>query len=184
MDKRRQTKISKFLSYVLRHDPDSIGIQLDSGGWVDVSELLQAAEQRGFRISEGELKAIVKQSDKQRFSLNEDATHIRANYGHSIPVELGYDPEVPPDILYHGTAARNIKTIRNNGLTKGNRQYVHLSPDPETAKSVGQRHGKSIVLEIRSRQMHSDGYKFYHSQSKIWLTMHVPAKYLVLPRLT
>jgi putative RNA 2'-phosphotransferase len=181
MDKRRQTKISKFLSYVLRHNPDSIGIQLDNGGWVDVSELLQAAEQKGFPITEGELKTVVKQSDKQRFSFNEDATRIRANYGHSISIELGYNPEVPPNVLYHGTAAKNIKAISVNGLTKGNRQYVHLSPDPETAKSVGQRHGKPLILEVLSGRMHSDGYRFYHSSSNIWLTEYVPPVYLVFP---
>lgn len=182
VDKRRQKRISKFLSYVLRHHPNSIGIELDRCGWVDVGELLRGAGQNGFRITLDELKIVVKENDKQRFSFSEDGIRIRANYGHSIAVDLCYSPVVPPDVLYHGTAARNIKAIRANGLTKGDRQYVHLSPDPETAKSVGKRHGKPIVLEVRSGQMHTDGYKFYQSGSKIWLTEYVPDEYLVFPR--
>jgi putative RNA 2'-phosphotransferase len=181
MDKKRQIKISKFLSYVLRHNPDIIGIQLDLGGWADVSSLLHAAEQKGFRITEGELKTVVKQSDKRRFSFSKNYLLIRADYGHSIPVELGYNPEVPPDILYHGTAEKNLKEIRSNGINKGNRQYVHLSMDIETATRVGQRHGKPIILGVLSGRMHSDGCKFYHSTRKIWLTDRVLPEYLRFP---
>lgn len=181
MDKRRQTKISKFLSYVLRHNPDSIGIQLDCGGWADVSKLLQASKQRGLQITQDELKEVVKRSDKHRFSFSENGLRIRANYGHSIAVDLGYSPTIPPDVLYHGTASRNLKSIRANGLTKGNRKYVHLSPDPITATSVGQRHGKPIVLEVLSCRMNSDGYKFYLPTDKVWLTDQVPPEYLRFP---
>ena len=181
MDKRRQVKISKFLSYVLRHRPESIGIRLDSGGWADVSELLRGAEQNGFRIGIDELSVVVKESDKKRFSFSEDGLRIRANYGHSIAVNLGYKPSVPPDVLYHGTAAKNLKAIRVGGLTKGNRQYVHLSPDSDTAMGVGRRHGKPIVLKVESGRMHSDGHEFYLSSSGIWLTEYVPPEYLVFP---
>lgn len=184
MDKRRHKRISKFLSYVLRHQPDSIGIELDRGGWADVSELLAEAGRSGFKITRGELNKVVKENDKQRFSFSEDGLRIRANYGHSITIELGYEAVVPPDILYHGTAARNLQAIRANGLTKGNRQYVHLSPDAETARNVGQRHGKPIVLEVLSGQMHLDGHEFYLSSSGIWLTDCVPPQYMVFQKLT
>ncbi len=182
MDKKRQIKISKFLSYVLRHHPGSIGIELDKHGWADVSELLKGAERSGFIIEPGELNMVVKENDKRRFSFSEDGLRIRAKYGHSIAVDLGYSPVVPPEILYHGTARRNLESIRANGLTKGNRYYVHLSPDHETAVSVGQRHGKPIILEVLSGQMHSDGYKFYFCpESKVWLTDGVSASYLRFP---
>lgn len=184
MDKLRLEHISKFLSYVLRHHPESIDIELDNAGWADVSELLKAANRHGQRMTIGELKTVVKENDKQRFSLSDNYQRIRANYGHSIAVDLGYRPVVPPDLLYHGTARKNLKAIRTNGLTKGNRQYVHLSPDPDTATSVGRRHGKPIVIRVRSGQMHSDRHKFYLSGSGIWLTEYVAPEYLVLPKLT
>ena len=181
MDKRRQTRISKFLCYLLRHHPDSIGVRLDGDGWADVSELLQGAEHNGLRITLEELQLVVKENDKQRFSLSEDGLSIRANYGHSFLVDLGYSPMVPPDVLYHGTAARNPKSIHAKGLTKCNRYYVHLSPDAETAMRVGQRHGKPIVIEVQSERMHTDGYKFYLSTSTVWLAENVPPEYLRFP---
>jgi len=182
MDKQRQVKISKFLSYVLRHHPGSIGIELDEHGWADVSELLKGAEQSGFSIKPDELSVVVEENDKQRFSFSEDGRRIRAKYGHSIAVDLGYSPVVPPEILYHGTARRNLKSITADGLTKGNRYYVHLSPDPEIAISVGQRYGKPVVLEVEAGRMYSDGYKFYLcSESKVWLIEGVPAVYIRFP---
>ncbi len=184
MDKRRHKRISKFLSYVLRHQPDSIDIKLDRGGWAGVSELLAEAGRSGFKITRDEFNKVVKENDKQRFSFSEDGLRIRANYGHSIAVDLGYSPAVPPDVLYHGTAVRSLKAIRANGLTKGNRQDVHLSPDAKTARNVGQRHGKPIVLEVLSGQMHLDGHEFFLSSSGIWLTDNVPPQYLVFQKLT
>ncbi len=182
MDKQRQVKISKFLSYALRHHPGRVGIELDEYGWADVSELLKGAERSGFSIALDELSTVVKENDKQRFSFSEDGLRIRAKYGHSIAVDLGYSPAVPPDVLYHGTAKRNLESIRANGLTKGNRYYVHLSPDPQTAISVGQRHGKPIILKVLSGKMHPDGYKFYFCfESKVWLTEGVPAEYIRFP---
>lgn len=183
MDKRRQIKISKFLSYVLRHHPGSIGIELDEHGWAYVSELLKGAEQNGFIIKPDDLNTVVEKNDKQRFSLSEDGLRIRAKYGHSIAVDLGYSPILPPEILYHGTAKRNLESIRTNGLTKGSRYYVHLSPDNETAISVGQRHGKPVVLEVEAGRMYSDGYKFcFCPESKVWLTDGVPVEYIRFPK--
>ncbi len=154
--------------------------------------MLAEAGRSGFKITRGELNKVVKENDKQRFSFSEDGLRIRANYGHSIAVDVGYSPVVPPDVLYHGTAVRSLKAIRANGRTKGNRQYVHLwvpalrgpSPDDETARNVGQRHGKPIVLEVLSGQMHLDGHEFYLSSSGIWLTDYVPPQYLVFQKLT
>ena len=181
MDKRRQKRISKFLSYVLRHHPDSIGIELNRQGWTDVEELLRKAGQRGMRITLDELRTVVKENDKQRFSFSKDSMRIRANQGHSIEVDLGYEEVAPPDVLYHGTAQRNLGLIRVEGLTKGNRHHVHLSPDSETARKVGQRYGKPVVLEIKAGQMHADGYKFYLSANGVWLREYVPASYLRFP---
>lgn len=184
MDKRRQIKISKFLCYVLRHHPGSIGIEVDEHGWADVSELLKGAEQNGFGITPDELNVVVEENNKQRFSFSEDGRRIRAKYGHSIAVDLGYNAVVPPETLYHGTARRNLKSIRADGLTKGNRYHVHLSPDFETAISIGQRHGKPIVLEVEAGRMHSDGYEFYLcAESKVWLTEGVPTEYIRFPRI-
>ncbi len=180
MDKRRQIKISKFLSYVLRHHPESIGIKLDSGGWTDVEKLIRQVNRKSIQITLDEIRTAVKENDKQRFSFSEDELKIRANYGHSIEVDLGYSPMEPPGVLYHGTAEKNLKAIRNNGLNKGNRQYVHLSPDLDTAISVGQRHGKLIVLKVQSGQMYLDGHEFFLSKSGIWLTEYVPTEYLII----
>ena len=147
-----------------------------------MSELLKGAEQNGIIIKPDELNIVVKENDKQRFSFSEDGLRIRARYGHSIAVDLDYSPVIPPDILYHGTARRNLKSIRANGLIKGSRYYVHLSPDPDTATSVGQRHGRPVILEVLSGQMHSNGYKFYLcSESRVWLTEGVPAEYIRFP---
>ena len=181
MDRRRHKRISKFLSYVLRHHPDSIRIELDKGGWADVSKLLRAAEHNGLRITLDELRAVVKESDKQRFSFSEDGMYIRASQGHSIPVDLGYDEVTPPKALYHGTARRHLDSIRRDGLLRGSRHHVHLSADTVTAKKVGQRYGKPVVVEVRAGRMHSDGYKFYLSANKVWLTEYVPPSYLKFP---
>ena len=126
MDKRRHIKISKFLSYVLRHHPDSFGIKLDGGGRADIEKLIQKADRKGMRLKHDEIRTVVKENDKQRFSLSEDGLKIRANYGHSISVNLGYSPVEPPDVLYHGTSARDLKAICTNGLTKGNLRLFEL----------------------------------------------------------
>ena len=171
-------KISKFLSLVLRHQPETIGLKLDSAGWVDVSVLLAACNAHGKRINAEDLEFVVENNDKKRFAFNEDKTRIRANQGHSVEVELEYKPLTPPPILYHGTASRFLASIKQTGIVKGNRHHVHLSADTQTAKAVGQRHGKEIILIVKSGQMYQDGFQFFQSVNGVWLTQHVPAQYL------
>lgn len=174
-------RLSKFLSYVLRHHPESIGLELDEGGWVRVDALLKAAQQRGKALDEGLLRQLVERGEKRRFSFSEDGLRLRANYGHSIPVDLQLEPVDPPQFLYHGTAKRFLDSIRRKGLQHRGRNYVHLSPDEETAAQVGSRHGRPVVLVIQAQRMHQAGYAFYCSQSGIWLTEEVPAQYLAFP---
>ena len=169
---------SKFLSLVLRHKPDEIGITLDSGGWVDVDELLKACASYGKHISRVELDELVAASDKQRFAFNEDRTRIRANQGHSIEVQLDHKPATPPDVLYHGTPEKFVEAILRDGLKKMQRHHVHLSPTRETATKVGERRGKPVILCIDAKHMHSDGITFYLTPNKVWLVDEVPPKYL------
>lgn len=171
-------KISKFLSLVLRHQPQKIGLTLDSAGWVNVQKLIAACNQYGVRMTLAELEAVVRDNDKQRFAFSEDGLRIRASQGHSIEVELDYEPAVPPPILYHGTVERFLALIKANGLVKGKRHHVHLSADVKTAENVGNRRGKAIVLEVLSGQMHEDGYAFFQSANGVWLTDAVPPQYL------
>lgn len=175
---RRHVRVSKFLSLVLRHEPERIGIKLDSAGWVDVQELLDACRREGIPIDLEELKDVVATNPKQRFAFSEDGLRIRASQGHSVPVDLGYQPEAPPETLYHGTARRGLASILKQGLVRGQRHHVHLSTTPETAVKVGQRHGRPVVLEVRAGQMHRDGHVFYLSDNGVWLTEHVPPEYL------
>jgi putative RNA 2'-phosphotransferase len=176
-------RLSKFLSLVLRHHPERIGLQLDENGWADVAELLQKARQAGVPITKQSLDEVVDRSDKKRFAFSEDGKRIRASHGHSVPVDLQLTPVQPPDVLYHGTARKFLDSIRRDGLSPGARKYVHLAADAETALSVGQRHGKPLVLTIEAGRMQREGHVFYHSSSGIWLTDRVPASYLVLPSL-
>nr|AUN37138.1 RNA:NAD 2'-phosphotransferase [uncultured bacterium] len=179
--KDRTVKISKFLSLVLRHKPEEIGIQLDAAGWVPVTELLSACQAHGFSIKPEELEEVVRTNDKQRFAFSEDGSMIRASQGHSVEVKLDYQPLVPPEILYHGTATRFLDSIKEQGLIKGKRHHVHLSGDEATAIKVGARHGKAVVLVIESLQMHKDGFIFYQSENGVWLTEKVPANYMTFP---
>jgi putative RNA 2'-phosphotransferase len=181
MEQQRRVKISKFLSLVLRHQPQKIGLRPDAAGWVQVSDLLAACNAHGQSLSLDELREVVNTNDKQRFSFSPDGLLIRANQGHSIPVELGYEPLAPPTILYHGTPEKFLTAIKETGLTKGQRHHVHLSADVETATRVGARRGRPVVLEIRAATMHGDGYIFYLSENGVWLTEHVPVKYLRFP---
>ena len=172
---------SKFLSLVLRHEPELVGVRLDRAGWVAVDELLVACRRAGQRITPDELREIVAASDKQRFALSPDGTRIRANQGHSVEVELGYDPAAPPEVLYHGTAERVLASIRRQGLLKGSRHHVHLSERVETATAVGRRHGRVVVLEVRAGAMHRQGIAFYRTPNGVWLTDHVPVEFLLFP---
>jgi putative RNA 2'-phosphotransferase len=160
MDKSRSVKISKYLSKHLRHKPDSIGLKLEPGGWVDVENLLMACATHQFSITRVELEKVVAESDKQRFSFNETKTRIRANQGHSIDVDLQLLPQIPPKVLYHGTAKQFLSYILESGLQKMSRHHVHLSPDIETAKKVGSRRGSPVILRIDAVAMHTDGTIF------------------------
>ena len=143
-----RTRLSKFLSLVLRHDPACIGLTLDAQGWADVDDLLQKANAAGVPLTRALLDEIVRTSDKQRFALSTDGTRIRANQGHSIPVDLALEPVAPPNVLYHGTVARFLPSIRRKGLRRGQRHHVHLSADRETASRVGSRRGEPVVLTV------------------------------------
>lgn len=180
MDKQ-QTRISKFLSYVLRHRPDSIGVKLDSQGWVAIDALLAAAASQGNCLTREELDFVVSNNSKQRFAISDDGTRIRASQGHSTEVDLGYQPSAPPVLLYHGTATRNLSGIRTQGLLKGRRHHVHLSSDTVTATQVGARHGSPVVLVVRAGEMCSAGYEFFLSANGVWLTKHVPFTFIDFP---
>ena len=181
MDAKRTTLISKFLSLVLRHEPGRIGITLDEAGWTDVGGLLTASAAHGNPFSRDELLHVVATNDKKRFAVSDDGTRIRASQGHSVSVELGYEPTAPPEVLYHGTATRFVDSIRNEGLRPGERQHVHLSATPQTATDVGKRHGKPIVLTVRAGDMHRTGHVFHQSANGVWLTATVPPEYLEFP---
>jgi putative RNA 2'-phosphotransferase len=172
------TQASKFLSYVLRHQPDSIGLTLAPDGWVSVDQLLSKSAAAGQLIDHAMLKEIVATSDKKRFTLSPDGTRIRAAQGHSVEVALGLEPVTPPETLYHGTATRFLDSILVHGLRPGNRQQVHLSADATTATAVGQRHGKPVVLHVKAGEMHRRGHCFYRADNGVWLTDSVPPKFL------
>jgi len=174
-------QISKYLSWILRHDPDEIGVTLDEGGWVEVETLMARAHQVGIALDEATLRRIAAGDDKQRFSLSEDGQKLRANYGHSIPVDLGLEPVAPPEHLYHGTARHFLGSIRRAGLVRRGRNYVHLSPDENTARRVGQRHGEPVILIVEAGLMHRHGHLFYSATDGTWLTERVPAGYLRFP---
>jgi putative RNA 2'-phosphotransferase len=172
---------SKFLSLVLRHQPEAIGLALDSAGWAALDELIACAARHGWKLTRERIEQIVATSDKQRFKLSDDGARIRANQGHSLAVDLQLAPRVPPAVLYHGTARQNVESIRATGLEKRARQHVHLSPDVETALKVGQRHGTPVVLEVRAAEMHAAGHAFYLSENGVWLVDSVPSEFLSFP---
>jgi putative RNA 2'-phosphotransferase len=175
------TRISKFLSLVLRHDAARIGIALDEHGWTDVATLLDACAAHGMAMTREELERVVATSDKQRFALSEDGTRIRANQGHSVEVDLALEPVAPPTLLYHGTVARFLDSIRAQGLLRGARHHVHLSADVETARRVGGRRGDAVVLVVRAGEMAATGHEFFCSDNGVWLVEHVPASYVEFP---
>jgi len=183
MTNAERTKKSKFLSLVLRHEPSAAGVILDPSGWVDVEQLLAGCCSHGVSLTRAELEEVVRSSDKQRFAFSEDGARIRANQGHSVAVDLQYEPAVPPDLLYHGTATRFLDAIRAEGLKKMDRHHVHLSPDEKTATAVGQRHGKVVVLTILSSRMNTTGHTFYRSANGVWLTEAVPVDFIQFPSL-
>ena len=173
------TTKSKFLSLVLRHDPGSIGLSLDAQGWASVDELLAKAPAT-LGLGHDDLLRITAQSDKQRFALSPDGARVRANQGHSVPVDLALAPQVPPDRLYHGTATRFLDAILREGLVKGARHHVHLSASIETASSVGRRYGELALLAIDSGAMHARGHVFFLSENGVWLVDAVPPGFLAV----
>lgn len=172
--------LSKFLSYVLRHRPDSIGLTLDVQGWAGIDELIGLANRHGHTFDYSHLFTVVSHNDKQRFCFSEDGLKIRANQGHSFTVDLALTAKQPPEVLYHGTATRFLTAILAEGLKSQGRQQVHLSHEKATAIRVGQRHGKPVVLEVAAAIMQLQGYVFYLSDNQVWLTDSVPAKYLTV----
>lgn len=170
--------ISKLLSLVLRHAPEKIGLQLDKNGWAKVDELIEQCKVNNKQIDQNLLELVVETNDKKRFIFNEDKTKIRANQGHSIDINLNLEAMSPPNFLYHGTVSKFMENIRKDGLKKMNRQHVHLSKDLDTAIKVGSRRGKPIILSIRSGDMDKNGFLFYCSENGVWLTDHVPNKYI------
>lgn len=170
-------ELSKFISLILRHKPEVIGISLDAHGWANVNELLNGISKQ-YYIDMDILEEIVATDNKQRYSFNENKTLIRANQGHSIQVDVELEEKEPPSELYHGTATKFEDSIDRTGLVAKSRLYVHLSKDVETATNVGLRHGKLVLYKVNAKQMYNDGYKFYLSANGVWLTKEVPVNYL------
>src|ERR1700693_4479645 len=176
---RRLVTVSKFLAKHLRHAPDALGLTLQPGGWVSVDDLLPASERAGFTISYDELIECVETNYKKRFSFDDTGDLIRANQGHSVEVDLQLEAKKPPEVLFHGTVERFLASIMAEGLKKGKRHHVHLSKDVETARKVGARRGKPVILQVDSGKMHGQGLKFFLSVYSVWLTDSVPAAFLV-----
>ena len=175
-------RYSKFLSLILRHRPEEVGVTLDPAGWVDVDVILAALQKRTNPPFTRELLVrVVQENDKKRFEFNEDQTRIRASQGHSVQVDLEYAPIEPPEFLFHGTVDRVLDSIRAKGLIKGDRHHVHLSLDRETASKVGSRRGRPVVLRVRAQEMHQAGAQFFRSTNGVWLTEHVPADKIEFP---
>ena len=175
-------RTSKFLSLILRHEPEQVGLNLDSAGWVAVEELLRAVNAHGTALTLEQLQQIVAASDKKRFAFSENGLLIRASQGHSVEVDLQYKAQVPPELLYHGTPERFVESIRATGLNKGQRHHVHLSLDEVTASKVGERRGRPVVLKVRAGEMHRAGHVFFLSANNVWLVDHVPTQFIDFPQ--
>lgn len=174
-------KISKFLSFVLRHHPEAIQLTLDAAGWANIDELIRLANASGRVLDRELLFLVVETNDKQRFALDQARAKIRANQGHSIEVDLGLSPQPPPPLLYHGTAFRFLDSIRSEGLVRGKRAHVHLSQDRSTARAVGSRHGHPVVLSVDAAAMHQGGSEFRLAHNGVWLIDHVPVAFIGFP---
>jgi putative RNA 2'-phosphotransferase len=175
---KQTDKLSVFISLVLRHQPEAAGIRLDEHGWADTKELIAGINSTGRKIDMDKLEEIVASDSKQRYSFNGDKTLIRANQGHSIPVDVELKEQIPPEYLYHGTAGRFLSVILEEGIKSMSRLYVHLSKDVDTAETVGKRHGSPAVLKVCSGRMYRDGIAFYLSENGVWLTKYVDPRYI------
>lgn len=169
---------SKFLSLILRHKPEIIGLTLDENGWACTEDLLTKINASSRSLSLDELKELVDTNDKKRFAFSEDFSRIRASQGHSVDIDLNLKQQTPPDTLYHGTAEKNIQSIKQQGLLKGSRNHVHLSCDRDTARKVGLRYGKPVILTIDAKSMHEQGCRFFQSENGVWLTDYVLQEYI------
>lgn len=178
MDGQRLVRVSKYLSKHLRHQPERLGLTLEPGGWVAVTALLAACTAQGFPIARAELDEVVARNNKQRFAFDESGERIRANQGHSVPVDLQLTPAEPLALLFHGTGAGAVPAIVREGLRKMRRHHVHLSPDRATAERVGARHGPPVVFAVDAAAMHHDGHAFFHTTNDVWLVDAVPPRYL------
>jgi putative RNA 2'-phosphotransferase len=180
INEKENTRISKFLSMVLRHKPETIGLSPDKNGWVDATSLIEKMNEHGFNVTAEIIEHIVATNNKKRFMLDETKTMIRASQGHSIEIDLGLQEKEPPEYLYHGTGEKSVGSILANGLERRNRQHVHLSSDIQTATVVGKRHGNPKVFIIAAKTMKAEGFSFYLSDNNVWLVDKVPASYLTL----
>ena len=174
--------LSKFLSLVLRHRPQSIGVELDPEGWVAIETLLERAAEHGRRIERADFDRVVAENDKQRFAISEDGRFVRARQGHSVEVDLGLEATAPPELLYHGTVERFLTSIRHQGLRKKKRAHVHLSASEAVARQVGGRRGEAIILKVEAARMASEGFEFFLSENGVWLVDHVPRAFILFPR--
>ncbi len=177
MSKNNLVKVSKFLSLVLRHKPEVIGLELDAEGWTSISELIEKSRFR-LPLTRELIEEVVSSNDKQRFRISDDGSMIRASQGHSVKVDLKLSPKQPPETLYHGTAIRFLDSIEREGLKPGTRHHVHLSTDSAIAAAVGKRYGKPVILEIDAKAMYQQGYDFFLSDNHVWLTGYVPPRFL------
>jgi putative RNA 2'-phosphotransferase len=178
MTEKETIRTSKFLSLILRHEPQQVGITLDEAGWVGVQELLDAVNRHGVKLTLDDLKHVVETNTKKRFAFSEDGQRIRASQGHSVEVDLQYQPQAPPEVLYHGTATRFVEAIRKDGLKSMARHDVHLSAETKTTLQVGGRHGKPVLLTIRAGDMHRAGRVFRCAANGVWLVKEVPAEFI------
>ena len=175
-------RLSRLLSYVLRHGPGDFDLELERGGWVPIHALIAALARRDLLITAEQLETIVRTNDKQRFAISPDGSRIRANQGHSIEVDLQLTALPPPAVLFHGTVAKALPGISRSGLIAGERHHVHLSPDEATAAKVGARRGRPVVLQVASGEMSAGGHAFFRSDNGVWLTAHVPARFITFPK--
>lgn len=176
--KDKTKRISKLMSYVLRHNPAELKLDMDEQGWVSIEQLIVNARNKGKTISLDLVEEAVRTNDKKRFSISEDGKRVRANQGHSITIDLSLEVVTPPPVLLHGTATKNLDSIMSQGLRKRNRHHVHLSENKSTALAVGTRYGKPTLLKVDAEKMAKDGFEFYRSENDVWLVDSVPEKYI------
>ena len=178
---KKDTETSKFLSYVLRHHHEAIGLSLDKEGWVEIDAVINGARRTGKNIDHALIQKVVSENDKKRFAISEDGLHIRAVQGHSTKaVEMTFAEKTPPPFLYHGTATRFLASIMKEGLKPGERHHVHLSEDRKTAASVGKRYGTPVVLKIDTSPMLEQGLKFFQAENGVWLTEYIAPSFIVV----